>query len=166
MAMPLLEPRFWTASEVEALPDDPAHRVECVDGMLLVTPTPRLVHQSAVTVLAMTLEALLRPAGVGAVFVAPSSWALDPSTLVQPDLYVVPLTEGRRPRTDDERGHPLLFVEVLSPSTARHDRVVKRERYQRAGIEYWIVDLDSRVDRKSTRLNSSHTDISRMPSSA
>ena len=28
------------------------------------------------------------------------------------------------------------------------------------------VDLAGRVDRKSTRLNSSHTDISRMPSSA
>jgi Uma2 family endonuclease len=39
----------------------------------------------------------------------------------------------------------LLFVEVLSPGTARFDRVVKRERYLRAGIEYWIVDLDSRL---------------------
>jgi hypothetical protein len=34
---------------------------------------------------------------------------------------------------------------VLSPSTARFDRVVKRGRYQRAGIEYWIVDLDARL---------------------
>jgi Uma2 family endonuclease len=76
---------------------------------------------------------------------APSEWVLDPCTLVQPDLYVVPLVEGRRPRTDEERGHPLLFVEVLSPSTARFDRVVKRERYLRAGIEYWIVDLDARL---------------------
>ncbi|MDQ8168692.1 MAG: Uma2 family endonuclease [Gemmatimonadota bacterium] len=33
----------------------------------------------------------------------------------------------------------------MSPSTARFDRVVKRGRYQRAGIEYWIVDLDSRL---------------------
>jgi hypothetical protein len=65
-------------------------------------------------------------------------------TLVQPDVYVTPLFDGRRPSTDDERGHPLLFIEVLSPGTARFDRVVKRERYLRAGIEYWIVDLDSR----------------------
>jgi Uma2 family endonuclease len=37
-------------------------------------------------------------------------------------------------------------VEVLSPSTARADRTVKRRRYQRAGIpDYWIVDLDARV---------------------
>lgn len=40
---------------------------------------------------------------------------------------------------------PLLFVEILSPSTARHDRVVKRARYQRYGVEYWIFDADARL---------------------
>jgi Uma2 family endonuclease len=34
---------------------------------------------------------------------------------------------------------------VLSPSTARYDRIVKRGRYQRHGVEYWIVDLDARL---------------------
>jgi Uma2 family endonuclease len=145
MAMLVLTPRVWTAAELQALPDDPSHRYECVDGELLVTPTPRLAHQGAVTVLAITLEAFVRPAGVGAVFVAPSEWVLDPHTLVQPDLYVVPLANGRRPRTYEERGDPLLFIEILSPGTARLDRVVKRARYHRAHIEYWIVDLDSRL---------------------
>jgi Uma2 family endonuclease len=145
MAMPALLPRVWTAAEVQALPDDPSHLYECVDGVLLVSPTPRLAHQGAVTALVILLESLVRPAGVGTVFVSPSEWVLDAHTLVHPDLYVVPLTDGRRPRTNEERGHALLFVEVLSPSTARFDRVVKRDRYVRANIEYWIVDLDSRV---------------------
>lgn len=145
MAMPALEPRVWTAAAVQALPDDPANRIECVDGALLVTPAPRTVHQSAVTVLAIRLHEALRPTGAGAVFVAPADWVLDARTLVQPDLFVVPLVEGRRPRTDEERGHPLLFVEVLSPGSARYDRGVKRVRYQRAGIEYWVVDLDARL---------------------
>ena len=35
---------------------------------------------------------------------------------------------------------------MLSPSTARYDRTLKRKRYQRAGVpEYWIVDPDARV---------------------
>jgi Uma2 family endonuclease len=88
---------------------------------------------------------LLRPDGIGTVFVSPSEWVLDARTVVQPDVYVVPLADGHRPRTEEERGHPLLFIEVLSPSTARYDRLVKRGRYQRANIEYWIVDLDSRL---------------------
>ena len=36
----------------------------------------------------------------------------------------------------------LLAVEVLSPSTARADRTVKRRLFQRVGVpEYWIVDV-------------------------
>lgn len=40
----------------------------------------------------------------------------------------------------------MLAVEVLSPSTARTDRLRKRRLYQRQGLpEYWIVDVDARV---------------------
>lgn len=40
----------------------------------------------------------------------------------------------------------LLAIEVLSPSTARLDRNVKRQRYQRQRLpEYWIVDMDARL---------------------
>jgi Uma2 family endonuclease len=145
MAMPAVADRVWTAVDVQSLPDDPSHRYECVDGVLLVSPSPRTAHQVAVMVLGSLLEGLVRSAGVGAVIPAPLDWILDPRTLVQPDLTVVPLVDGRSPRTDEERGHPLLFIEILSPSTARFDRVVKRERYLRSGIEYWIVDLDSRL---------------------
>ena len=43
-------------------------------------------------------------------------------------------------------GIPRLAVEILSPSTARSDRIVKRQRYQQAGVAtYWIVDLDAGV---------------------
>lgn len=143
--MPAVAPRRWTAAEVQALPDDPSHRVECVDGELFMTLSPRFLHQRAVTELAALLNHALRASRSGVAVVAPSDWQLDPHTLVQPDVYVVPLIDGHPPRTDDERGAPLLFVEVLSPRTARADRVVKRHRYQRAGIEYWIVDLDARL---------------------
>ena len=44
-----------------------------------------------------------------------------------------------------ERRLPLLAVEVLSHSTARYDRIVKRPRIQRSGFELWIVDLDGQV---------------------
>jgi len=61
-------------------------------------------------------------------------------------VFVVPVGAGR-PRTwEDIGGRLLLAVEVLSPTTARADRVVKRRKYQRAGVpEYWVVDLDARL---------------------
>jgi len=59
---------------------------------------------------------------------------------------VAPLVEGRRPRSWQEIRTLLLAVEVVSPSSARADRTVKRRLYQRTGVaEYWIVDLDARL---------------------
>ena len=67
-------------------------------------------------------------------------------TLVQPDVLVLPLHEGRPPRTVEEAGSPLLAIEIISPSSAHTDRVRKRELYQREGVpEYWIVDPDAQV---------------------
>jgi Uma2 family endonuclease len=143
--MPAIAVPPWSADAVRALPDEPGKRFECVDGELLVSPGPRLPHQSAVTILLRILDAYCEAQRAGAVFTSPGELELDAFTLVQPDVYVLPLVQGRRPCTPDDVGHPLLLVEVLSPSTARFDRVVKRQRYQRLGVEYWIVDLDARV---------------------
>ena len=43
------------------------------------------------------------------------------------------------------KGAPDLVMEILSPSTQRHDKLTKFNLYQRAGIrEYWIVDPASK----------------------
>jgi Uma2 family endonuclease len=49
----------------------------------------------------------------------------------------------------------LLAVEVLSPSTARADRVVKRTMFRNEGVaEFWIIDLDARAFERSTPADS------------
>jgi Uma2 family endonuclease len=132
----------WTAEQVRALPDD-GLRHEVVDGEHLVTPAPRAPHQIALS----ELEALLRPYvkehGLGRVIHSPADLEFDPHTLMQPDLFV---TSTRRVKTWQDALPIRLAVEVLSPSTARADRIVKRRRFQRARVsEYWIVDLDARL---------------------
>ncbi|HXT16453.1 MAG TPA: Uma2 family endonuclease [Gemmatimonadaceae bacterium] len=63
---------------------------------------------------------------------------------LQPDLLVVPNGELRKP--SDYIRHLRLAVEVLSPSSARYDRVKKRPVYQRNRVaDYWIVDGWSRT---------------------
>jgi len=77
---------------------------------------------------------------------APSDILSGRHTMVQPDVFVVPLVKGRVPRDWNDLRRLLLAVEVLSASSARADRAVKRRLYLESGVpEYWIVDLDARL---------------------
>ena len=136
---------FWTVDEVRALPAD-GRRYEVVAGELLVTPAPGFSHQEAVAQLLRRLADHCERSGVGHAATSPADLTPEPGALVQPDVFVVGLVAGRRPRDWSDIEQILLAVEVLSPSTARADRTMKRRLYQRAGVpEYWIVDLEARL---------------------
>jgi len=133
---------YYTADMARALPDD-GRRYEVVHGELLVTPAPRAWHQEIVGRLFVALGAYLRREGAGHVMLSPADISWSDDTLVQPDVFVVPLGEAR---TLDwaHMKTLLLAVEVLSPWTGRADRFTKRRLYQEVGIPaYWIVDPDA-----------------------
>lgn len=143
MVMPAT--RTWTREEVLALPDD-GKRHELVDGELLVSPAPRGRHQRGVFELAVLLLPYVRAHRLGALMALPGDLDLRSPNLVQPDLFVGAMVDGREPVEWEEFGIPILVVEVLSPSTAQYDRIKKRRLYQRVGVPvYWIVDLDARL---------------------
>lgn len=148
MGMPAVE-RRWTAREVRALiAENPllTPRYELVDGELLVTPSPGFGHQRAVARLLIALGLYCERERVGTPLTSPFDVELEPETITQPDLFVVSPDEGRRLQRDGLPAQSLLLaVEVLSPSSSRHDRVRKRPLYQRHVPEYWIVDLDARI---------------------
>ena len=136
--------RRYTAQMVRDLPDD-GKRYEVVHGELLVTPSPRRQHQLALARLFAWVRAYLERLGpADTVLFSPSDISWDDETLVQPDLFVFPPDEWG----DDWRTIRtlLLAVEVLSPSSARADRVIKRRLYQEQRVEtYWVVDIEARV---------------------
>ncbi len=67
-------------------------------------------------------------------------------TVVEPDVFVMPLVGGRLAEELKDAGRPLLVVEILSPSTEHADRGRKRELFQARGVpEYWIVNVEARV---------------------
>ncbi len=137
--------RHWTREEVLALPDD-GNRYELVDGELLVSPSPRGLHQRGIVEIFRSLDPFIRKNRLGAICLAPADLDLRSGHLVQPDLFVGRMVRGREPIEWDEFGIPILVLEVVSPATARYDRVTKRRLYQRAGVPtYWIVDLDARL---------------------
>ncbi len=140
MGMPAHQ-SHWTADMVRSLPDD-GKRYEVIDGTLLVSPAPSWEHQRAVRLLVMALQAYCERHGLGEAMMSPADIELSPSDVVQPDVFVVPEIA----HSWHDARNLLLAIEVVSPSSARTDRHVKRPRFQRAGVpEFWIVDLDARV---------------------
>jgi Uma2 family endonuclease len=143
MAMPAhtLE---WTADMARALPDD-GSRYEVLDGELFVTPAPSLRHQFVIGRLFRILSDYADANRAGLVMLSPADIEFSPRRLVQPDLFVAPCTE-REPASWRDITRLELAIEVLSPSTARADRHVKRRLYQSQGVpEYWVVDPDARL---------------------
>ncbi|HUQ84005.1 MAG TPA: Uma2 family endonuclease [Gemmatimonadaceae bacterium] len=148
MAMPAQRAsrRRWTEEEFYAERDTapPGERWELVDGEVLVTPSPHWVHQRIVVRLTVLFDAFVRANALGELFASPLDVRLEPGLVLQPDLLVVPSGELRK-RSDVIR-RLLLAVEIVSPTSARHDRVRKRPHYQRHRVpEYWVVDDTSQT---------------------
>ncbi len=142
-------PNDWTVERLHRIPDD-GQRYEIIDGELFVTPSPAPRHQYVVIRLLAQLIEYCDYVGLQ-VLTAPADVIVSIDTLVQPDVFVVPLdAAGRPPATYKEFGRPLLVVEVLSPSTARVDRDQKRRLYRDMQVpEYWIVDVETRSVERS-----------------
>jgi Uma2 family endonuclease len=121
-----------------------ALRRTVVDGLPLPSTCRRDQRQVLVKRLSLALELYLERQPIGELLTSPADISWGPDVLVQPDVFVVPLDEART-LTWSRMRTLLLVTEVLSPSSPRGDRFIKRLRYRQAGVPvYWVVDGDDR----------------------
>lgn len=129
-------------------------RIEIISGEAYMMATPSRIHQEIVMELSRQLANFLEgkqcrvyPAPFGVrLFEKDGDMPEDVDTLVEPDISVV--CDRRKLDKYGCKGAPELVIEVLSPSTQRHDQLVKLNLYQRAGVqEYWIVDPENKTVR-------------------
>ena len=142
----------YTFADVLSWDED--ERIEIVSGKVFMMATPSRIHQEITGELFRQLANFLEgkqckvysaPFGVR-LFEQDGDRPEDVDTVVEPDISVV----CDRSRLDEHgcKGAPDLVIEVLSPSTQRHDQLVKLNLYQRAGVrEYWIVDPENKTVR-------------------
>ena len=117
-------------------------RWELIEGIPYAMAAPTTRHQKVLRKLCTEIDLFLRGKDCE-VYPAPFSVVLEQGqgedTVVEPDLSII-----CDPTKLDEKGckgAPDFIIEILSPSTARHDRIVKFNKYLKAGVkEYWIVD--------------------------
>lgn len=130
----------WTYDDYCLMPDD-RNRYEIIDGELIVSPSPTVTHQKVSKRLLHAIMLHVESTGAGIVFAAPLDLILSSTRVVQPDLVVI---RPERRSLITERGiegGPDLIIEIISPSTERTDRELKRKLYAAEGVtEYWLVD--------------------------
>jgi Uma2 family endonuclease len=137
--------RGWTYEEFSRLPDD-GNRYEVIAGELYVTPAPGTLHQRVSTRLSAMLERFCEEDGAGTSYHAPYDVLFGEGDYLEPDLIFVRRDREAEVIKDHAAvGAPDLVVEILSDSTARRDKGIKRERYAAYGVsEYWIIDADAK----------------------
>ena len=133
---------------------DESKHIEIINGEAIVMLTPLRIHQEILGELSRQLANFL-DGKKATVFFGPFAVRLfekngDPpesvDTMVLPDISVI--CDHNKLDEYGCKGAPDMVVEILSPSTQRHDQLVKLRLYQQAGVqEYWIVDPENRTVR-------------------
>lgn len=136
-----------TYDDYLALPDETGFRVELLDGLVVKDPSANVLHQRVSRRLQKILEDYFRQVDPGGeVFNAPLDLTLSSYTVVQPDLFYISGRQQAQVLQARVDGAPALVVEILSPSSARKDRLQKLRLYRRAGVEhYWLVDPEAQT---------------------
>lgn len=149
MALPAEEIRYTFA---DVLTWDEKDRIEIIDGEAFMMSPPLRVHQSVLSALFLQIGNYLQGKSCK---VYPAPFAVRPfeeggdapedvDTMLEPDITVV--CDPDKLDKYGCKGAPDMVIEILSPSTRRHDLAVKYRLYQRAGVrEYWIVDPDGKT---------------------
>ncbi len=133
-----------TWADAQLMPED-GKLYEAIDGELYVTPPPTLRHQWIAANLMAELHRLLAAPGHGWLFFAPTGVEF-PETEegVQPDIVFISKDRRELLTKPGVSGPPDLVIEIVSPSTAKRDRSIKKKLYKRQGVpQYWIVDPET-----------------------
>ena len=140
-----IQSRSLTYDDLKRERETRDERLELIEGEIVVTPSPSLMHQIVVHRLDVLLDRAIVESGLGLVISAPFDVYLDEQNVPQPDLMVVLWDRERVLGSARLESAPSLVIEIISPSSATKDRVTKRNLYARYGVpEYWLVDPDAK----------------------
>ena len=138
-------PTKLTYADYELFPDD-GLRHEIIDGEHFVTASPMTRHQRISRDLLYFIHSHLKAHPTGEVFSAPFDDVMSFTDVVVPDLIYLSNGRAHLLTVKNLQGAPDLVVEILSPSTRPRDERLKRDLYERAGVEeYWLVDPDKDI---------------------
>lgn len=129
--------KVCTLEEFEQMTKNEHNIYEFIDGIVMMSPRPAAKHQYTSGNLYAELRNLLR--GSDCSVIQEFELILENNVFV-PDIMITcgDKFEGTRHETA-----PFIAIEIISPSSASRDYLIKRHKYEQLGIqEYWIVSPD------------------------
>ncbi|GAB6155697.1 Uma2 family endonuclease [Desulfosporosinus burensis] len=127
-------------------------RWEIIDGVPYMQAAPTWQHQAISVELTSQFNAHLKGTPCR-VFAAPFDLCIPndnerdeeiSNIISQPDIVVI--CDESKLRKTGYFGVPALIIEISSPSTARKDKLLKFNKFEKAGVpEYWIVEPENRL---------------------
>lgn len=144
MSATLIDIKKITYSEFRQMEfdDNDPYIYELINGILMKKSAPQPRHQRISGNINDLMRQFVKKNALGEVFYAPIDVFLDEENVPQPDLVFV--SNARASIVNDREGIlgvPDLVVEIISPSSMRLDRVVKKELYEGFSVpEYWLID--------------------------
>ena len=135
-----------TVQDYLDIPEEDENRYELIDGELYMAPAPTWEHQESTGNLLSILRDFARANMLGRVVASPIDVYLSDTDVFQPDIVFVSVERLDIIRSSGVHGAPDLVIEMLSPGTARRDRILKRRRYEMFDVkEYWQADPIART---------------------
>lgn len=142
--------KIFTYEDYQAWPDE--EHWEIIDSSAYLMAPPSRIHQEISRELLTSFSVYLKDKPCR-VYSAPFSVRFpsgdekkdeDIKTVVEPDISVV----CDESKLDDKgcKSSPDLIIEIVSPTSARRDKVEKFNLYERCGVkEYWLVEQEEKV---------------------
>jgi Uma2 family endonuclease len=134
---------------VEHRPVGDLNRYELASGRIIMTPPAAWEHAEIEARIIRILGEFIATHRLGKMFGSSAGYEFPSGDTLEPDASFISRerwAKGPQPR----RGQflkivPSLVVEIISPATARRDRIEKKKVYETNGVEeYWLVDPQRR----------------------
>lgn len=115
-------------------------RDEKINGVIFdMSPSPRYEHSLINGNLYAIIKAGLKDS-ICRVFMENIDYVYNPNSddYLEPDIIIC--CDKNQIRGNSYYGTPKYVAEIISPSTAKRDKTIKKDIYEKAGVEeYWII---------------------------
>ncbi len=144
--------KLYTPEEFEQMTKEEHITYELIDGLVMMSPRPAAKHQKVSMRLASAFLGQLKNTDCDVI--QEFDLVLEHNIFV-PDLMI---TCGDKFEGNRHEKAPLIVIEIISPSSASRDYLVKRHKYEQLGIkEYWIVSPEEECIDVLCFADASHT---------